>query len=193
MVRQLAVLPSKDRGWTPPASVVRLLGARDVVLRRRAGAGFPTPEQAEAGSMPMDDGVGLDDSRLLSGLHCTVFDCVVRALSPFGIVREDLSGLRWGTPASGIKNIRRRFFANNPDLTAEINQTEYPKRFQRMTYSQLSELRRKIKKRMSRANMIAWRLDGYRHVRQFRSLTLQEVGERCFPFMTLPLFDRVRK
>ena len=130
------------------------------------------------------------NSRLLSGLDCTVFDCVVVVLSPFGVVREDLPGLRWGSPVAGVKNIRRRFFANNPDLTGEINQTEYPERFQKMTYSQLNELRLEIKGRMSRANMIAWRLDGYRHVPEFRSLTLQEVGERCFPFMTLPIFDR---
>jgi len=129
------------------------------------------------------------NSRLLRGLNCTVFDCVVMALSSFGIVREDLPGLRWGTPASGIKNIRRRFFTNNPDLTAEINQTEYPDRLQRMSASQLGELRRKVKHRMTRANIKAWRLDGYRHVRQFRSLTLQEVAERCFPFMTLPIFE----
>jgi hypothetical protein len=131
------------------------------------------------------------NSRLLRGLNCTVFDCVVMALSPFGVVREDLPGLRWDTPASGIKNIRRRFFANNPDLTSEINQTEYPERLHRMTYAQLRELRTEINGRMSRANMIAWRLDGYRHVREFRSLILQEVGERCFPFMTLPIFPRV--
>jgi hypothetical protein len=131
------------------------------------------------------------NSRLLRGLNCTVFDCVVMALSPFGVVREDLSGLRWGTPVSGVKNIRRRFFANNPDLTSEINQTEYPERFRTMTYCQLNELRLEVKGRFSRANMIAWRLDGYRHMREFRSLTLQEVGEKCFPFMTLPIFQRV--
>jgi hypothetical protein len=133
------------------------------------------------------------NSRLLSGLQCTVFDCVVRVLSPFGIVREDLPGLRWTTPASGIKNIRRQFFTNNPDLIAEINQTEYSNRFQKISYSQLCDLRQKINERVTRANMIAWRLDGYRHVHEFRSLTLQEVAAMCFPFMALPLFHRFRK
>ena len=33
----------------------------DVVLRRCAGARLPAPEQAEAGAMPADHGVGLDD------------------------------------------------------------------------------------------------------------------------------------
>jgi hypothetical protein len=131
------------------------------------------------------------NSRLLRGLNCTLFDCVVLALSPFGVVREDLPGLRWDSPATGVKNIRRRFFASNPDLTSAINQTEYPERLHRMTYAQLSELRLEIRGRMTRANLIAWRLDGYRHVREFRALPLQALAEKCFPFMTLPIFNRV--
>jgi hypothetical protein len=34
---------------------------RNLVLRRSAGAGLPAPEQTEAGTMPADDGVWLDN------------------------------------------------------------------------------------------------------------------------------------
>ena len=122
----------------------------------------------------------------------TIFDCVVRALSPFGVVREDLPRLIWRTPADGVRNIRRKFFANNQDLTREINQAEYPERFREMAPAQLDELRQKVKRRFTRANLIAWHIDGYRNVREFRGLSLPAVGERCFPFMTDPMFDRAR-
>jgi hypothetical protein len=49
----------------------------------------------------------------------------------------------------------------------------------------LDELRLRIAKRMTRANFVAWRIDGYRNVAEFRELSLQEVGERCFDFPTL--------
>ncbi|MBN3033263.1 MAG: hypothetical protein JW873_04130 [Candidatus Saganbacteria bacterium] len=128
------------------------------------------------------------NSRLLKGTDCTVFDCVVRALAPFGVVREDLPRLVWRTPAAGIRNIRRKFFLHNPDLTAEINEAECPARLRKMPPSQLKDLRSRIAERMTRANFIAWKIDGYRNVKGFRGLSLQEVGELCFPFMADHVF-----
>lgn len=124
------------------------------------------------------------NSHLLKGSNCTIFGCVVRALAPFGVVREDLPRLIWRTPADGIRNIRRKFFANNQDLTREINQAEHLERLRKMPSSQLDGLRLRIRQRMTRANFIAWKIDGYRNVKEFQGLSLQEVGERCFPFMT---------
>jgi hypothetical protein len=123
--------------------------------------------------------------RLLAGSGRTIFDSVAIALSPFGVVREDLPHLIWLTQSDGIKNIRRRFFLNNPDLLREIVQAEYPARLQMMPLRWLDELRLRIAKRMTRANFVAWRIDGYRNVAEFRGLSLQEVGGRCFDFRTV--------
>lgn len=123
--------------------------------------------------------------RLLAGSGHTIFDAVAMALSPFGVVREDLPRLIWLTQVDGIKNIRRRFFLNNPDLLGEIVQAEYPARLRMMPRFWPDELRLKIAKRMTRANFVAWRIDGYRNVAEFRGLSLQEVGERCFDFKTI--------
>jgi hypothetical protein len=123
--------------------------------------------------------------RLLAGSDHTLFDSVAVALSPFGVVREDLPRLIWLTPVDGIRNIRRRFFLNNPDLLSEIVQAECPARLRMLSRRWLDELRLRIAKRMTRANFVAWRIDGYRNVAEFRGLSLQEVGERCFDFPTL--------
>ena len=183
-----------QNGITDPSDPAKLQGHNEIVIhvQERTPTGPIAEVRRIAGDLKSHwlESAGFN-SRLLRDRNCTIFDCVVIALCPFGVVREDLPGLRWDTTLAGVKNIRRRFFANNPDLTSAINQTEYPERFRRMSCRQLNDLRLEIRGRMRRANIIAWRLDGYRHVREFQSLSLQQVGERCFPFMTLPILDRL--
>jgi hypothetical protein len=133
------------------------------------------------------------DPRWLRGLDCTLFDAVVKAFSLFGIVRTDLPGLTWGiSAASDISHVRRRFLANNPDLIAGLNQTEYPERFNRMSRRQLIELRQKTLRRMTEDNMGLWRLNSYDYAPTFKALSLKEIAEKCFPFMTDPIFDCLR-
>jgi hypothetical protein len=138
---------------------------------------------------------GLESSgfnhRWLKPFACTMFDCVAMAFAHFGVVREDLPGLNWTT--SGVKIIRRRFLSTNPDLVTGINQTEYPQRLPRISYRELNELRLKVKRRFTMANLTACRLLGFNNAPDFRGLSLPEIAERCFPFMILPMFDRVRQ
>ncbi len=130
------------------------------------------------------------NSRLLKGLDLTIFGAVSLALAPFGVTREDLPGLVWRTPADGIRNIRRRLLVNNPDLVCEINQAEYPGRLRQMSPAQLGQLRLKLGQRLTRENVRAWKIDGYRHVPQWRWLPPGGLGEICFPFMSGENLDK---
>jgi hypothetical protein len=128
----------------------------------------------------------------LDGSSETSFDCLARAFSDLGIVREDLHGLDWKNRKNAIRSIRRRVFINSPEIANEVLQAEkiFADR-QPLTpdvLTRLNDTRLKLLGLLlNDDNLRDWHLSGITGATAFRSR--RDAIEKTFPFVKDTCFN----
>ena len=129
---------------------------------------------------------------LLKEFGFSLYQALMEAFPRFGLVREGFSTQNWSTPEMGIRNVRYRAFENNPGLKEEVERAEEILKTGREADPDnarfLLQMRSKILRLITAANLAKWRLGAYRRQDYFDSI--EKVVEKCFPFATHPFLYR---
>lgn len=129
---------------------------------------------------------------LLKEFGFSLYQALMEAFPRFGLVREGFSTQNWSTPEMSIRNVRYRVFENNPGLKEEVERAEeILKTGQEADPNNarfIFQVRSKILRLITAANLAKWRLGAYRHQDYFDST--EKVVEKCFPFATHPFLYR---